>query len=312
VTLSAVSGQTVNVSYTTILDTASAPEDYRQTQGTLTFSPGQKTKTVPVPVVGDLSHEDTETFEFLLHEESNATRADGRGAGTILDNDRIPTISITDAKILEGDSGETVLRASVKLSVPSSDQITVGYQTVSGTATNNNVDFGQVSGGLMFNPGTQIRSIDIKIIGDQLHEANETFFIKLVDPMYATIADGQGAFIIIDNDPPPTLSISNVSVRETNSGAINAVFTVKLSEISGRGVKVNYTTANGTATADSDYTSKFGTLPILAGRATGVITVPIQGDALVEANETFFVNLTAPVNASITDAQGIGTIVNND
>src|SRR5262249_43706264 len=81
---------------------------------------------------------------------------------------------------------------------------------------------------------------------------------------------------------------------------------------SGRTVTVNYATANGTAVAPGDYTSTSGTLTFASGVTTQTITVPVVGDTLGEANETFFVNLSGANNATIADNQGVGTITNDD
>jgi large repetitive protein len=78
-------------------------------------------------------------------------------------------------------------------------------------------------------------------------------------------------------------------------------------------VTVNCATANGTATAGSDYTSTSGTVTFAPGETTKTITVVVKGDKEKESNETFFVDLFgASSNASIVDAQGIGTIVDDD
>ena len=72
--------------------------------------------------------------------------------------------------------------------------------------------------------------------GDQLDEANETYFVNLSNPTNATISDGQGLGTITDDDPPPSLSVDDVTVTEGNAGEVNATFTVSLNaaERSGR------------------------------------------------------------------------------
>src|SRR5262249_40580046 len=112
--------------------------------------------------------------------------------------------------------------------------------------------------------------------------------------------------------PLPTLSINNVTVTEGNSGTTNAVFTVSLSAASSNAVTVAYATANGTATAGSDYVGASGVLTFAAGTTSKMVTVTVNGDTTVEPNETFAVNLSSPVNATIADAQGVGTITNDD
>jgi hypothetical protein len=113
----------------------------------------------------------------------------------------------------------------------------------------------------------------------------------------------------------PTLSINDVSVAEGNSGTQILTFTVTRTGTTASAVSFNYATADGTATAASgDYVAASGTGSIPAGGASASTTlnVTINGDTLFEANETFFVNLSLPVNATIADAQGVGTISNDD
>ena len=109
-----------------------------------------------------------------------------------------------------------------------------------------------------------------------------------------------------------TLAISDVSLVEGNQGIVNAVFTVTLSEPAAGTVTVNYGTADGTAQASRDYEAAAGTLTFAPGETSKTITVAVKGDTQVEANETFFVNLSAAVNADIGDSQGLGTIFNDD
>ena len=114
--------------------------------------------------------------------------------------------------------------------------------------------------------------------------------------------------------PNLSLSINDVTLTEGNSGTKNATFTVTLSGETFQPVTVNYATANGTATAGSDYTATTGTLifNVNPGETSKQITVSVLGDSLFEANETFFVNLSNATNASIADAQAQGTITNDD
>ena len=145
-------------------------------------------------------------------------------------------------------------------------------------------------------------------------EPNETFFVNLTSAVNATIADTQGVGTILNDDSaPPTLSISDVTVREGNSGTTNAVFTVTLSAASTQTVTVVANSADGTASSPSDYIAiSPTTLTFLPGQTFKTVTVAVKGDTLVELNETFFVNLTSAVNATFADAQGLGTILNDD
>ncbi len=110
----------------------------------------------------------------------------------------------------------------------------------------------------------------------------------------------------------PTLAINDVSKAEGNSGTTAFDFTVTLSESSAHTVTVDFLSGGGTATAGSDYTPVEGRLTFTPGQTTRTITVQVNGDTTVEPDETFFVNLRSPTNATIADAQGMGTIVNDD
>jgi M6 family metalloprotease-like protein len=110
----------------------------------------------------------------------------------------------------------------------------------------------------------------------------------------------------------PSLSINDVTVTEGNSGTTVATFAVTLSAPSASTVTVNYATANGTATAGSDYLAASGTLTFNAGQTSRTVVVTVNGDVVVEPNETFYVNLSSASGATIADAQGLGTITNDD
>jgi hypothetical protein len=112
--------------------------------------------------------------------------------------------------------------------------------------------------------------------------------------------------------PPPKLSITDVRVREGNSGQRNAVFRVTLSAPSAQTVMVDYATSDGTATDTTDYMSKTGTLSFPRFVRTRTISIPILGDTTLEGNETFFVTLSNAANAALARAHGRGTIVNDD
>ena len=111
---------------------------------------------------------------------------------------------------------------------------------------------------------------------------------------------------------PNTLSINDVTKAEGNSGNTLFTFTVSLNAVSATPVTVQYATANGTAMAGSDYTTASGTLTIPAGSTSQTVTIQVRGDTAQEANETFYVNLSVPNGATLADAQGLGTITNDD
>jgi Big-like domain-containing protein/Calx-beta domain-containing protein/VCBS repeat protein len=112
--------------------------------------------------------------------------------------------------------------------------------------------------------------------------------------------------------PQPTLSINDVSVNEGDSGTSTLTFTVTLSSASNFTVTANFATADNTATAGVDYQPTNLGLIFSPGDTTKMVSITIMGDVANEADETFFVNLSNPTNATISDAQGVGTIVSDD
>ncbi|MGD0784340.1 MAG: Ig-like domain repeat protein [Sedimentisphaerales bacterium] len=110
-----------------------------------------------------------------------------------------------------------------------------------------------------------------------------------------------------------TMTISDASVTEGNSGTTNCTFNVVLSQIASQNVTVQYATADGSATlVDNDYQSASGTLTISVGQTSGTITVKVVGDTKVESDEYFVVNLSNPNGATLLRSQGAGTILNDD
>src|SRR5207247_644903 len=253
------------------------------------------------------------TFFVNLTLPTNATIADNQGQGTIVNDDTQPTIVISDVSANEGNAGPTPFVFTVTLSNASSQTVTVQYATADGTATVADTDYIAASGTVTFLPGQTSQPVTVTVNGDTKFEPNETFFVNLTLPTNATISDGQGQGTIVNDDTQPTIAISDVSANEGNAGPTPFVFTVTLSNASSQTVTVQYATADGTATvADTDYFAASGTVTFLPGQTSQPVTVIVNGDTKFESNESLFVNLTLPTNATISDGQGQGTIVNDD
>ncbi|MBV9495282.1 MAG: right-handed parallel beta-helix repeat-containing protein, partial [Acidobacteria bacterium] len=311
VTLSAPSEKTVTVSYTTNNGTATAGSDYVATSGTVTFAPGVTSQNVTVAVTGDTTSEPNETFTVTLSTPMNATLGTSVGTGTIVDDDNAPVLTIDDVSQAEGNSGTTAFTFTVSLSQPSGQTVTVSYATANGTAIAGS-DYGATSGTLTFAPGVMSQTVTVPVTGDVTNEPNETFTVTLSAATNAAIATATGTGTIVNDDAVPSVSIAPASQAEGNSGLTNMPFTIALSAPSEQTVTVNYATANGTAIAGSDYTATSGVVTFSPGTTSQTINVPISGDTVAEANETFSVNLSTPSNATIATASAIGTIVNDD
>jgi outer membrane biosynthesis protein TonB len=219
-----------------------------------------------------------------------------------------PSLTVNDVTVTEGDSGAKNAVFTVALSASSADPVTVDYATVDGSAKAPD-DYAAASGTLTFAPGELSKQVTVAVAGDTLDEPHETYSVELANAVGATIADGRGAGTILDNDPQVSISVDDVARAEANGPA---AFTVSLSKASGKVVTVAYATADGSALAENDYGARSGTLVFLAGESSKSVSVPLVDDDVAEGDETFTVTLSSAVNASLADAQGVGTIVDDD
>lgn len=195
----------------------------------------------------------------------------------------------------------------------SSGTATVNYTTTNGTA-NAGQDYATASGTLTFSNGQTSRTFTIPITNDTTDEPDETVNIALSNPSPGSnlVAPSTAVLTITDNDNPPTVSVGDVSVAEGNENLTAFNFNVTLSEASGFATSVNWQTNGGTANAGIDYQTNSGTVNFAAGETSKQITVQVYGETLVEINEIFNVNLSAPTLLTIGDGQGVGTILDDD
>lgn len=312
VTLNQASLSPTSINYT-IGGTAANGTDYATITSPLVIVAGSTTGTITVNPTADATIEANETVTLTLAAGTGYTVGVPNSAtGTIL-NDDLPNLTINDVTANEGNAGITNFTFTVSLSAPAGPGgVTFDIASANGTATAG-IDYVANSlTGQTIPSGSSTYTFTVQVNGDALNEPSETFFVNVTNVVNAVVVDGQGVGTIVNDDPLPSLSINDVSVVEGNSGTTNAVFTVTLSAASGQTVTVNYATADGTATQPADYTSTSGTLSFTPGQTTRTITVPVVGETVPEANETYFVNLSGATNATIADNQGVGTITNDD
>ncbi|MCA2666585.1 MAG: hypothetical protein IM502_06775, partial [Microcystis sp. M045S2] len=295
VSLSSAASTVVSVNYATANGTATAGTDYTALPTTtLTFNPGETSKTITVAVNGDNQVELNETFFLNLSNlqanGSNVTLADNQGQGTIT-NDDSASIAITDVTITEGNSGTTNAVFTVTLSNAVDTAVTVNYATADGTATTTDNDYTAIATTpLIFNAGETSKTITVAVNGDTKVESNETFFVNLsnlqTNGRNVTLADNQGQGTITNDDvilPSITLAVSPSSVNE--DGTTNLVYTFTRTGSTTSALTANYT-VGGTATFSTDYTqtgaasytATTGTVNFVAGSATATVTVDPTAD----------------------------------
>ena len=327
VTKTGDSVSTTSVNYTVFEGSALDPQDYNNAidalSGTVTFLAGETSKTITLDVTDDLVAEQTETFTVVLSGASGGTISDDTGLGTILDNDPLPAFSINDQTVTEGDPEGTdaTITFTVTKSGDSDAASTVDYTVVEGSATdpedyNNSLD--ALSGTLTFQPGEFSKTITLDVTDDLIAELTETFTVVLNNETNASISDDTGLGTILDNDPLPAMSINDQTVTEGDPGGDDATitFTITKTGDSDAFSSVFYTVVEGSATDPEDYNNSgdalSGTVTFLAGEFSKTITLDVTDDFINETTETFTVVLSSPINATISDGSGLGTILDND
>jgi hypothetical protein len=212
VTLDRASAATVTVQYQTIepsglANGAKAPGDYATTSGTVTFSPGQTSKTVPVVVNGDNTREADELVIVSFTNATNATIGGylGLGVVTITNDDPLPVVTPGTVSTAEGNSGTHVANVPVTLDRASSSTVTVHYQTIEPAGLANGAkapgDYVVTSGTLTFAPGQTSKTVPVTIRGDTVREANELVTVSFTNPSGATVGGFYGLGVItITND----------------------------------------------------------------------------------------------------------------
>ena len=203
VKLSAAATTAVSVLYNTQDGTAKTGDnDYLAKNGTLTFAPGELTKTVSITIKGDTKVEANESFNLLLSSATGATISDGVAVGTITNDDApppLPKLSVGGYTTTEGHSGTKAFTFKVTLDKSSTSAITVKYNTANDSALAGS-DYTAASGTLTFAAGETSKTITIYVKGDKSKEADEKFFVLLTTPTNAAIAVGKGTGLIKNDD----------------------------------------------------------------------------------------------------------------
>jgi parallel beta-helix repeat protein len=217
---------------------------------------------------------------------------------------------------LVGETGGSITLTVVRDAGP--DPATVSYTTNAGTASPGS-DYTTTAGTLTFAPGDLSETITVPILDDNAAEGSEQFTATLSTPSPdATLGAGNPATVTITDDPTGTAQFSVSSINTTEEAGSVTVTVTRTGGTEGA-LTVSYSTANGSATAPSDYTQAAGTVTFPAGSAAPqTFTITLIDDNVNEASEMFTANLTganvgAPSSVTITlaasdDVSGIPTL----
>ena len=252
-----------------------------------TDAEGNATFTANLPETGDLSGQ---FITATATDPNNNTSEFSTGVDVSL-----PEITITENLAQnEGNEGTVDYVYTVSLNQPTTQNIVVNYTTNDDTATVADNDYVDNDGSLTFaaNPFAETpasQTITVQANGDITFEGDEVFNVSLDNASYGNIITPSVTGTITNDDAPPSISVSDITVNE---GDGTATFTVTASKISGFAASFDYATSNDTAAAGLDYTATTGSLTIPVGQTTVSFDVPLLDDGLEEPDKSFSINLT--------------------
>ncbi len=289
--------------------TATVTNDYTSPGNTITIPAGATTATITYPVVNDATVEGDETLIVTMSSIASGLATLGApvaATATLFDNDS-PTVTI--ANTINGtETGPTSGTMTLTLSAVRPTIVTVAY-TVTGTATSG-ADFTTLSGTINIPAGALTATLTIPVINDTNVENSETVVVTLtsVTSGAATIGATVVATNTITDNDSATVTIANTT-NGAEAGPANGVITITQSAVSAANTVLAYT-VSGTATSGTDYTALSGTVTILAGSTTAVISIPVIDDSLFDPAETVIVSLTG-VTSGLNTTLGATVIATN-
>ncbi|MCX7422737.1 MAG: hypothetical protein NT013_24805, partial [Planctomycetia bacterium] len=278
--------------------------DYFGTQSGVIIPIGATRWGFGFTVAADATPEANEFFYLRITSAYGATIGDGEAIVTLINDDgpMATTISIDDVAQYEGNSGTSTMSFQVTLSNSSTSTVTVGYATTNGSATAGS-DYTATSGTLTFNPGVTSQTVNVTVQGDTNDEPNEGFFVNLSGPTNATLADGQGSGLIVNDDLPPPTGVVRLKATQPNaaeqstagdgttSGTQPGEFTISLDFALTYALTVNYL-VTGTATSGTDYAlNPTASVTIPAGAMSATVIVTPVNDGVDDSGENVILTL---------------------
>lgn len=306
------------VVYTAVAGTATNGDFIPPGVVTRSFATGQTTINLSVSVRRDAVPEPDEFFTVSVLQTFFLPFSDLSATVTLLNDDQPVTVTtVSNPTITEGNSGTKNATFTISLNQGAIGNESFRVTTANGTAVAPG-DYSAVDQTITFITGQSSKTVTVAIKGDTAAETDETFTLQLTQPTNIVLADSSGTATITNDDGGgggglSIVSISNPSIVEANSGTKAMTFTVTLSGPAVGGETFTISTANGTATAGSDYVARTtAVITLAAGATTRTVTITTNGDTVVEANETLLLNIVSAIGLTIGDNQATGTITNND
>jgi parallel beta-helix repeat protein len=224
----------LTVDYATVDGTAIAGQDYTAAGGTLTFNVGETSKTIPIPILDNVTTEPDENFTVVLRNTSTleALGAPSTLSVTLQDHSTTPMVFVTDVGVVEGNSGATQAVFTINLTAATGRAVSGNFATANFSAfggakcSDPGVDYLASSGTFSFQPGTTTFTVPVTICGDTNAEANEAYLVNLSNVSGATILQGI-AIGTIFNDDVLELALEESGPIQGQAAALDSYFAVR-------------------------------------------------------------------------------------
>jgi len=268
---------------------------------------------VPLSAVDDFNYDPAETFDIQIAGASNAimSAATMTGTVTIIDDEAKPKLFVADVTVSEGET----LSFTVTTDVPSELPVVFDYATVDGLAKSP-ADFGAISGTVTFAALVQSQIFNVVSVEESLDEFDETFTFTLSSLNGVDPGDVGAVGTILNDDTPPVLSVSDLTILEGETG----VLVVSLSVVSGRDVIFDFASSSGAnvnpllnAVSGTDFTGvSMTSVTIPEGSTTYSIDLVTIEDLIDELDEGFTVSIANVIYASTAQVVSSVTITDDD
>lgn len=297
--------------------------------GSVTFAPGELSKTITIQSSQDAVAEADETYSVQITLGAGTTGdtiTQATAEGTILNDDAAFNIVADQSELAEGHGGTTAFTFTVQRSGDTSGSASVNWRLASlqaGVADFATADLlgdnaGLPSGSLAFADGESSKTITVLVNGDTLVEGDEAFQVVLGNPVGAQIQTGSASSTIVNDDASISIAATDASKAEGNSETTAFTFTITRTGALDQPKTVDWAVIGRGANPVDGADFQFGSLPsgslvLPAGQASVTLTINVRGDVLAEHDEGFSVVLSNPASGLVIDqASADGLIIADD
>ncbi|BCJ55181.1 hypothetical protein Asp14428_66560 [Actinoplanes sp. NBRC 14428] len=326
VKLNKASGQTVSVNYLTAGDSAWDGADFTATSGTLTFAPGETTKTFTVDIIGDTVYEGNEAFDLTLSSSTATVPAPLAPVSIqITDDDAKPTVTVGSVTMAEGNGGSVAV-FPIKLSNAASSNVEFAVQDIQGTATTSVsanplpgvLDYVEPAATAIVPAGQTTGYVYFLVNGDDVYELTESMQVQLTPSSSNVAADVRTATLTITNDDEaPTIEVVSAKANEGDKVQVRAITNGVAQDQSLFSVTFQGASVKGTVAASpADFVNP-GVVPVYVsgGTPSGASVdvgnpLEIVDDTTSEGPETILASGTAFGAGKVID--GVVTIAASD